>query len=59
MDVGYGLVPEFLFAMIISVVVTFIVIQLTKKYQSDFIFLAGIDGMMLLQALLVYLFSLK
>ncbi|MEO7317221.1 MAG: UbiA family prenyltransferase [Ginsengibacter sp.] len=51
--------PEFLFAMIISVVVTFIVIQLTKKYQSDFIFLAGIDGMMLLQALLVYLFSLK
>ena len=51
--------PEFLFAMIISAVVTFIVIQITKKYQSDFIFLAGIDGMMLLQALLVYLFSLK
>ncbi len=51
--------PEFLFAMIISVVATFITIQLTKKHQSDFIFLAGIDGMMLLQALLVYLFSLK
>jgi 4-hydroxybenzoate polyprenyltransferase len=51
--------PGFLFAMIISVVLTFIVIQLTKKHQSDFIFLAGIDGMMLLQALLVYLFSLK
>lgn len=51
--------PEFLFAMIISVAVTFIVIQLTKKNQSDFIFLAGIDGMMLMQALLIYLFSLK
>ena len=50
---------EFLFAMIISVVVTFIIIQMTKKNQSDFIFLAGIDGMMLLQAVLVYLFSLK
>ncbi len=51
--------PGFLFAMMISVIVTFVVIQFTKKHQSDFIFLAGIDGMMLLQALLVYLFSLK
>ena len=51
--------PGFLFAMIISAIVTFIIIQLTKKHKSDFIFLAGIDGMMLLQALLVYLFSLK
>lgn len=51
--------PEFLIAMVLSVVVTFIIIQLTKKHKSDFIFLAGIDGMMLLQALLVYLFSLK
>jgi 4-hydroxybenzoate polyprenyltransferase len=49
----------FLYAMIISVVATIIVILSTKKYKSDFIFLAGIDGMMLLQALLVYLFSLK
>ncbi|MEO6684134.1 MAG: UbiA family prenyltransferase [Ginsengibacter sp.] len=48
-----------LIAMILSVLVTFIIIQMTKKNQSDFIFLAGIDGMMLLQALLVYVFSLK
>ena len=46
-------------AMIISVLVTFLVIQMTKKNHSDYIFLAGIDGMMLLQALLVYVFSLK
>lgn len=46
-------------AMVISVLATFIVIQMTKKNQSDYIFLAGIDGMMLLQALLVYVFSLK
>lgn len=51
--------PEFLFAMIISAVVTLIVILLTKKYKSDYIYLAGIDGMMLLQALLIYLFGLK
>lgn len=49
----------FFIAMIISAVATFIVIQITKKNQSDYIFLAGIDGMMLLQALLVYVFSLK
>lgn len=46
-------------AMIISAVATFIVIEITKKNQSDYVFLAGIDGMMLLQALLVYVFSLK
>lgn len=57
----YLYVPQLLFfiAMIISAVITLIIIQRTKKTNSDFIYLAGIDGMMLLQALLVYLFSLK
>lgn len=49
----------FLIAMIISVLVTFITVELTKKNNSDYIFLAGIDGMMLLQAMLVFLFSIK
>lgn len=49
----------FFIAMVISVLATFLVIEMTKKNQSDYIFLAGIDGMMLLQALLVYVFSLK
>lgn len=49
----------FLIAMIISVIITFVIIQRTRKTNSDFIYLAGIDGMMLLQALLVYLFSLN
>ena len=49
----------FLWAMLISAGVTFLTIQATRKTNSDFIYLAGIDGMMLLQALLVYLFSLK
>jgi ABC-type Fe3+-siderophore transport system permease subunit len=57
----YLYVPQltFFIAMIISAVITFIVIQRTKKSNSDFIYLAGIDGMMLLQAILVYLFSLN
>lgn len=50
---------RFLFAMIVSAAVTFLIIERTKKTNSDFIYLAGIDGMMLLQAFLVYLFSLK
>jgi len=49
----------FFIAMLISGVVTFIIIEWTKKTNSDFIYLAGVDGMMLLQAILVYLFSLK
>ena len=40
-------------AMIISAVATFLMIQYSKKNNTDFVYLAGIDGMMLLQALLV------
>ncbi len=46
-------------AMLISSVVTFLIIERTKKTNSDIIYLAGIDGMMLLQSILVYLFSLN
>lgn len=46
-------------AMLLSAAATFITIEVTKKTNSDYIFLAGIDGMMLLQAALIYLFTLK
>lgn len=49
----------FLAPMIISAVATLITIVLTKKNNSDYIYLAGIDGMMLLQAILVMVFSLN
>lgn len=49
----------FLIAMILSAIITWVIIEITKKNNSDFIYLAGIDGMMLVQAALVYLFSLK
>lgn len=57
----YYYLPQmnFLIAMIVSAIATWITIEITKKNNSDFIYLAGIDGMMLLQALLVYLFSFK
>jgi len=57
----YQFFPQsaFLPAMLLSAVATFITIELTKKSNSDFVYLAGIDGMMLLQAVLVYVFSLK
>ncbi|MEO8765648.1 MAG: UbiA family prenyltransferase [Ginsengibacter sp.] len=48
-----------LIAMLLSAAATFFTIELTKKTNSDFIYLAGIDGMMLLQAMLVYLVGLK
>lgn len=48
-----------LIAMLLSAVITFFTIELTKKINSDFVYLAGIDGMMLLQAALVYLLGLK
>ncbi|MEP6952358.1 MAG: UbiA family prenyltransferase [Ginsengibacter sp.] len=48
-----------LIAMLLSAAATFFVIELTKKTNSDFVYLAGIDGMMLLQAMLVYLLGLK
>ncbi len=48
-----------LIAMLLSGVATFFTIELTKKLNSDYVYLAGIDGMMLLQAVLVYLIGLK
>ncbi len=48
-----------LIAFSFSAAATFIIIELTKKTNSDYIFLAGIDGMMLLQGILIYGFSLK
>ncbi|MDQ6761933.1 MAG: UbiA family prenyltransferase [Bacteroidota bacterium] len=46
-------------AMCISAAATLLTVEFTKKTNSDFVYLAGIDGMMLLQALLVYLLALK
>jgi 4-hydroxybenzoate polyprenyltransferase len=48
-----------LIAMLLSAAATFFVVELTKKTNSDFVYLAGVDGMMLLQAMLVYLLGLK
>ncbi|HEX7458137.1 MAG TPA: UbiA family prenyltransferase, partial [Ginsengibacter sp.] len=48
-----------LIAMLLSAIITFFTVEVTKKINSDFIYLAGIDGMMLLQAILVYLVGLK
>lgn len=45
-------------AMIISALATFIMIEYSKKNNSDFVFLACIDGMMLLQAGLVIIGSI-
>jgi 4-hydroxybenzoate polyprenyltransferase len=50
---------RFLVPMILSAAAAFVTIEITKKSNSDFVYLAGIDGMMLLQAILVYLFSLN
>lgn len=47
----------FLLAMICSSVATYFVIELTRKNNNDVVYLAGIDGMMLLQAVLVYAFG--
>lgn len=57
----YAYLPQLnaLLPMLLSAAVTFFVIELTKKSNTDYLFLAGIDGMMLLQALLVWLFSLN
>jgi 4-hydroxybenzoate polyprenyltransferase len=49
---------QFLIPMLISSVATLITIEITKRSNSDYVYLAGIDGMMLLQAILIYLFSL-
>jgi hypothetical protein len=45
--------------MLLSALITFYTAELSKKTNSDFVYLAGIDGMMLLQASLVYLLGLK
>ncbi len=50
---------QFLVPMLISAAATLITIEITKKSNSDFVYLAGIDGMMLLQAILVFLFSIN
>jgi len=50
---------RFLIPMVISAAATLVTIEITKRSNSDFVYLAGIDGMMLLQATLVYLFSLN
>jgi 4-hydroxybenzoate polyprenyltransferase len=56
----YLLQPQtgFFIALLISAAITFAIIEMTKKTNSDFIYLAGIDGMMLVQAVLVYFISL-
>ncbi|MEP7253241.1 MAG: UbiA family prenyltransferase [Ginsengibacter sp.] len=46
-------------AMVLSALATLFVIEVSKKINSDFFYLAGIDGMMLLQAVLVYLLTLN
>jgi 4-hydroxybenzoate polyprenyltransferase len=43
----------FFHAMLLSAVLTWVIIQQTKKINNDYIYLAGIDGMMLVQAILV------
>lgn len=51
--------PEYVWGMLLSVAITWGIIEATRKTNSDYIYLAGIDGMMLIQALLIYAFSLK
>ncbi len=45
-------------AMFLSAAATFVMIRFSKKYNTDFVYLACIDGMMLLQASLVIIGSL-
>lgn len=53
--VQYIFLPDVaqLAAMLLSAALTIIPIELSKKNNSDMVYLAGVDGMMLLQALLV------
>lgn len=48
----------FFHAMLLSAVLTRLVIEQTKKINNDYIYLAGVDGMMLVQAILVGLGTL-
>ena len=56
----YTRIPDLvqLNAMLVSAVVTAVMILYTKRNSSDFVFLACIDGMMLLQAVLVIIGSI-
>lgn len=49
----------FLLAMVLSGAATGVVIQATRDHHTDVIYLAGIDGMMILQAILVFLLGLN
>ncbi len=49
----------FFIAMLLSSIATFFMIRITNVSSSDFTYLGGVDGMMLLQGLLVILFSLN
>lgn len=40
-------------AMILSAIATYFVVEYSKSRQTDMVYLAGIDGMMLLQAILI------
>lgn len=46
-------------AMIVSALVTYFVIDHSKRKRSDFFYLSAVDGMMMLQPILVYIGSLK
>ena len=50
--------PLELVAMLTSALATLFAIEYTKKNNSDFNYLAGVDGMMLLQAILVIITSI-
>lgn len=49
----------FFLAMLLSAIATGYIVYATRNNNSDVLYLAGVDGMMLLQFLLVYVFSLN
>src|SRR5699024_1929695 len=53
--VHYSITKEIMvfIAMIVSAIVTYFVIRHTKKEHSDFFYLSAVDGMMLLQPILI------
>jgi len=53
----YFLLPQngFIPAMTVSVIATYLIIKISQKNASDIVYLSGVDGMMLLQAILVIL----
>lgn len=46
-------------ALALSAITTFVAIDYSRRNNSDFLYLAGIDGMMLIQAGLIYLVTVK